>query len=248
MSDLVPEDQKRMDRKRRSRLLRRAAVVAVVIALLIAASAGGYKVWQTRREIAAEPPQTLVVIAESELEDGTKVAGAITVVERVANDVVSVTAVDPLAEADIPGTSYDRLRDALSLGGADIVARLAAGKAGDEDAGWLLLDEDAWAELVDKAGGAPVEIAGTTTVFTGDRLFRFEPGSRTLTGEEAVALLRGSESISSPDKGASVRNQLAEQIFEAVDRDPRATAVMVDSGGAESSEEPETLAAFLESR
>lgn len=238
MTDLPTDDQSRMQRRRRSHVMRRAALIAGLAILTAAILGGGYYVWLMRQVEASTPPTRLVVIAETELEDGTKVAGAVAVVEAG-----EVHPVDTLASARIPGTSYDRLRDALSLGGSDLVAKLAAGS--DEGTGWLLLDEKAWAQLVDETGGVRVSLAGGTTVFTGEKLFRFSKGQQTLTGDQAVALLRGSETLSGKGSGAAARQELTRAIGKAVLGDADTVTGMLAKGRAESSEKPIALSEFI---
>lgn len=245
MTEHLSDEQNRMQRRKRAHVLRRLAIVGAIVVVLAVLGGIGFGAWRFRQANEMKVPSTLVVIAESELEDGTKVAGAVAMLSWSASDVISVEPVDTLGSADIPGTSYDRLRDALSLGGAELVARLSSGATDAEDLGWLLLDEDAWSLLVDDAGGAPVTLSGSTTVFTGEKLFRFSKGSRTLTGEEAAALLRGSETLSGADKGAGVRSEITSAIATAVTRDPNATAILVKEGEAESSLQPEVLAEAL---
>lgn len=245
MIEHLSDEQNRMQRRKQAHMLRRLAIVGAVVGVLAVLGGIGFGAWRLQQASEQKVPSTLVVIAESELEDGTKVAGAVAVLSWAASDVIAITPVDTLGPADIPGTAYDRLRDALSLGGADLVAQLASGSSEEEEPGWLLLDEDAWALLVDDAGGAPVTLAGSTTVFTGEKLFRFGKGSRTLTGEEAAALLRGSENLSGTDRGAGVRSEITAAIADAVMRDPKATAILVKDGDAESSLQPEILAEAL---
>lgn len=240
MTEFPTEDQSRMERRRRSRLLGRAALIGGLVILVLALLGGGYWVWRMSQAGALMPPSKLVVIAESELEDGTKVAGAVVVIEGE-----SLRPIDTLAPADIPGTAYDRLRDALSLGGPDLVAQLAS-EDGD-DVGWLLLDEQAWAQLIDEAGGIRIDLLGSTTVFTGEKLFRFSKGPQTLQGGQAVALLRGSETLSGKASGAAARQELGRAIARAALADASATRALVERGEAESSEQPQALSEFMKS-
>lgn len=236
-------------------MLHRVAVAAVIVVALAVVAGVVYGVMRARTAAKEAPPETLVVIAESELEDGTKVAGLVAVLDLDAQDreairIEKVTPVDTLGSASIPGTSYDRLRDALALGGPELVARLSMAETEGAEAdasepseatGWLLLDEDAWAGLVDAAGGAKVKLDGRTTVFTGERLFRFSAGDQTLTGEEAVALVRGSETLGGEAAGALARGALARELARAIAANASETAGLVESGGAESSEKPDVL-------
>lgn len=257
MTQEMGDDRSRVERRRRTRSMRRAGVAALVLVIVVALGAAVYGVVTARRAAEDRPPNSLVLIAESELEDGTIVAGMVVVLDGTASEKrgaspVNSTPIDTLKAAEIPGTSYDTLRDALALGGPELVARIAVrttsgGRLDDDPPACLVLDEDAWGTLIDNAGGANVTLTGSTTVFTGEKLHRFAEGTRTLTGEESVALLRGSETLSGGDKGSAARLELSEELARAVLSDPAFTATLVDENEAECSLTPESLVAFLES-
>jgi hypothetical protein len=181
----------------------------VAFALLGVAGYAGYRVLDARSQ---QPPQRIVVIGESELEDGTTVAGLIAVVDA-SGSALEVRGLDSSRKVSIPGTSYSRLREALAVGDADLVARLATN---DEDAEWVLLSEAEWSSMLERGGGFTLEIPGTATVFTGNRLFRFAEGEQSVGGDAAAALVRGSELLGDSEKGGTVRVALSAAVGSAV--------------------------------
>lgn len=211
-------------------------VVLAATALAVAAFFG----WRTYTSSAQAPSDTLVLIGESELEDGTTVAGLVAVITRGEGATLSVTALDTAATTTIPGTSFDRLRDALPLGGPARVAEIAA----DETAEWVLLNEPTWQGLVDTAGGAELTVPEDTTVFTGEQLFRFDAGAKRFSGAEAGALLLGAEGLGREDQASDIRMALARVVAGAAVSDPgRLGAAM--GAGIESSLESEALVAWF---
>lgn len=234
------EDVSRAERRRGARLLGRVVLVVVAVLSLAALAVIGYTAWRVRDVAAQKPPAQVVVIGESELEDGTTVAGLVAVLEN-DDGRVSVRAVDTASPAAIPGTSYDRLRDALAMGDADLVAELV--REGEEDTEWLLLDEPSWSSLLVAGGEVEFEVPTSTTVFTGDRLFRFSPGSTTLDAASAAALARGSELLGK--EGEQVRLDLGERLGSSALTQPERVLRLVADGDAQSSDE-RRVEAFLE--
>lgn len=220
---------------------RRAIGVTAAVVVLAIVAAGGWFGWRAYRTAAQAPPDKVVVIGESRSEDGVVVAGLLAVVDVAGAEPV-VTPVDTVAPKAVPGTSFNTLRDALPMGGAALVARLAAG----EEAGWVILTEEGWQALLDAAGGARLDVPTATTVFTGEELFRFKPGSQNLSGAEAGALLLGSEGLGRPEQAAAIRDALATAVADAVLAQPQAVAEALradesTSSAIDSSMDPETL-------
>jgi hypothetical protein len=225
------DERTRLERLHKARRTRRLLVAILGVALLGLLAFGGLVGWRHYAARSAEPPARLVVIAESELEDGTKAAGLVAVVNAQTGQVEPFDTAEAVA---IPGTSYERLRDALAMGDAELVAKLVAGE--DADVGWLLLDEAGWASLLDRTGGATVAIPGRTTVFTGNKLYRFSQGEQKLDGEQSAALVRGSELLGDKERGRAVRLALAEALGEALVTDAPTVADSVRDGETEVSD------------
>lgn len=223
------------------RIRRRLIGTVVFLGATVLAAAGAWFGWRAYRSAVQTPPDRVVVIGESRSEDGAVVAGLVAIVDVSGAEPV-ITPVDTVAPRAVPGTSFNTLRDALPMGGAALVARLAAG----EDAGWVIFTEEAWRSLLDAMGGVRMDVPTATTVFTGEELFRFKGGSQNLSGAQAGALLLGSEGLGQPEQAAAVRQALAMALADAVLSRPQAVAdeLCADestSSAIESSMEPQML-------
>lgn len=244
MSDQMGEHDaggRRVDRLQEHRKGRRAWVVlaAVLSVLLLAGVAFGVLAYLDRTE--SLPPSRLIVISEAKLEDATTVAGLVAVLDREGS-VMNVRAVDSGESVSIPGTSYNRLADALPLGGGDLIAKILY--PADDRVAWVVLDPEATARLIDAAGGVSIDIPEDTTVFTGEDLFRFEAGSTKLDGAQAVALSLGAELFSETD-ASRIRTQLSQALGDAVAAQPDLLTELAGTDLAESSATDRALGAFL---
>lgn len=218
------------------------AMSVLSVLVLAGLAAGGWALWQWS---STRPPERMVVIGESMLEDGTTVAGLVAMIDP-GSGASSVEAVDSGEEVAIPGTSYNRLRDALSMGGPQEIVSILAGEESGSTA-WVVLDEVAWAELIDRAGGVEVVIPEETAVFTGEELFRFEKGAKKLTGAEAVALVMGADELESAGAAGAVRIKAAEAVASALIQDPDAASQFLVQPGVELSTKPDLIGRLLES-
>lgn len=239
-ADGRPSRAARQGKARLTRNLTLALVGHLVFALLAAGAWFGGRWYGEQRSL---PPDRIVVIAESTEEDGTVVAGMIAVLER-RGGVIATSTIDPQAPKSIPGTSYDRLGEALAMGGPDLLVGLVAGGPAEKRTEWLLLDEPAWARIVSAAGGVEVDVPSAATAFDGSRLFRFSAGSGRLEGDQAVALLLASSAIE-PEPGAAIRERLSAALAAAVVSQPELVGAMVDSGECEFSGRRSQLDGFF---
>jgi hypothetical protein len=217
------------------------AMSVLAVLVLVGLAAGAWAVWQWS---STRPPERMVVIGESTLEDGTTVAGLVAMIDP-AKGASSVEAVDSGEEVAIPGTSYSRLRDALSMGGPQEIVSILSGEESGSTA-WVVLDEVAWAELIDRVGGVEVVVVEETTVFTGEELFRFEKGAKKLTGAEAVALVMGADELESAGASAAVRINAAEAVARALIQDPEAANQFLVRPGVELSTSPDLIGKLLD--
>ncbi len=235
-------ESSRVDRLAQSKRDRRPRVVAALVIAGILAALLAWGGWTGYRWATTRPPQRVVVIGESQLEDGTTVAGLVASATR-SEDGLAVTGLDTGARKPIPGTSYDRLRDALPMGGPDAV--VAASVSGDERTAWILLDQEAWAQAIDAAGGVKISIPASTTVFTGEKLYRFEAGERTLTGAEAAALVMGADEIeASAGAAGEIRKTVAVAVADALS-DPATARTLLGERGVELSTTKARIEAFF---
>lgn len=226
-------------RVRRTRLLVGGGIGLVVLAVLALLAGRWYG------STLSAPPPYVVVVGESVLEDGTKTAGVVSVVERTENGF-TITPVDAGKREAVPGTSFDRLSDALAMGGPALVARLVAEDLdGAEEPAWLLLEQQGWAGVVQAAGDATVSVEEPTTAFTGEKLYRFAPGEQTLSGDEVAALLLAAESFERSGATARTRLEIGGLLGEAVTVKPEAVYRALDDDLGEYSGSDKQLRAFL---
>lgn len=237
-------DVPRAKRFGRMRRFRRVMLGVLVVIVLAGVGAGVYALTRLRWDPETGKLNRLVVICESELEDGTKVAGVVALIDADK----SITVFDPAAEVVIPGTSYDTLEDALSMGGPDEVVSVAVGDGEKpRGVGWVFLGSDVWPELVDDAGGIEVSIPDATTVFDGSSLHRFYAGEAKLDGPESAALLMGAGSFETTGGPSQVRSAVGRSVAEAVITQSGLVLELVEAGRAECSGTSEQLSEFLSS-
>lgn len=253
MSDVTPTNDlyaadggdtgpSRLSRTRRAKRVRWAVIGTTVLALLIAASLLGGR-WYGSRMVA--PPPYVVVVGESLLEDGSATVGVVAVIRR-DGETYKIDGLDPVARRTIPGTSFDRLRDALAMGGADQVARLVAADIdGAEEPAWLLLEQPAWAGVLQAAGPTKLRVDEPSTTFTGDTLYRFAEGPLSLSGDEAAALALATESFEDAGHARDIRIELAEIVARAITEEPDAVLDAIKSGRGEYSGRIDQLENFL---
>lgn len=231
----------RVDRLNEHRKGRRWWVaLAVVMSLaLIASVVTG--VFLLLRNAEAAPPSRVVLASEAKLQDATTVAGLISVIDK-QGALLTARGVDSGRAVSIPGTSYNRLADALPLGGGDMIAELLY--PGDDTVAWIILTPEGAARLIDANGGVRIDVPAETTVFTGDELFRFNAGEQKLSGAQAVALSLGAETFGRAEAEA-VRITLAQSLGDAAVEQPDVLGDLVGSGLGESSVNDQALAAFF---
>lgn len=185
---------------------------ALAAVLLLAATLlGGYVYAERTGMLAdAEVPERVVLIFESPAEDGATVAGLIAV---VSGGVVSD--VSPDTTVTIPGTSYNRLRDAFAFGGGTSVVAALGVSTGGEGTRFVSVPERVWRSAVEATGGVQVVVASEMTVFTGMELVTVRSGEQTLTGSQLSAVLRGLPYLSTAESD-TLRRSLEREIALAV--------------------------------
>lgn len=242
LSDAGESRSGRLGRSRRSRRWRIAAIAGVVLLLLVVGALFAGR-WYGAASVA--PPEYVVLVGESSLEDGTKTAGVVAVVTRTG-DGFEIEPIDSAKKTAVPGTSFDRLADALPMGGAALVARLLAEDIdGAEEPAWLLLDETGWAGVLQSSGGVEVSLEESTTAFTGERLYRFDAQDLELSGAEAAALILATGSLEDKQAATAVRLSIAEQLGQAAIDDPSAVLAAIADGLGEYSGSEAELRNFL---
>lgn len=180
-----------------------AGLLAVVIAVI--ATLAGSGAFSTQAENAV--PARVLVVAVTEDTDGSTVAGIV----YLLSDDGAATQVDTRARVPIAGTSYDMVRDAYSFGGgagvARVVSRLLSEPAPLE---WVVLPSESWIRLIDKSGGASVEVRQSVNVYVDNELYSIERGAHKLTGAEihALAAAAAESERGTEDLGQAVSTEL----------------------------------------
>lgn len=183
--------------------------MGVVLAVVLA-GAGVFAAYQMGL-VGAEHralPGTVVLALACEGEDGAIVTP---VVATFDTSTGSLTGHDPLAQVTIPGTTYDRLRDAYAFGGGPAVAAATVQLTGGVEPAHVVLGADAWAAAVEAEGGVTLDSPRTVDVFTGEELFVFPSGRQVLGAADACQYLKGAAYFADTE-----RVRVAEQFAAAL--------------------------------
>lgn len=230
-----PREQVRLQRRR---WLWRGVAVLLTIAFAVAAWEGYDYLLLTRA------PQDVLVVGTVRAEDGSGVAGFAFVMDS-GGAVVSV--VDVLADRSIPGSSARTLREAFPLGGAGLVSATVRRELGGSSRQWIALEPEAWAQLVDAAGGMRADSGNRVDVYLGERLVTLRPGTVRYDGSRSVALATGLEYIDSPKSRLEVQESLAGAVAAGLSSEPDLITRALESGQLSSSLRRRQLAALTES-
>ena len=225
----------------RDKAFRRAVTtvsIVVVVVLAVAVATLLYlRTTPSRGGVAAslglargnDASRVALVIA-SPAADGAVVAQLVAIVDSSAsqNASAAIVDVDPDTKVAIPGTSFDRLRDAYAFGGgAAVVAALPKPKPQPKPA-YVAVPQHVWTAAVDHSRGVTVTLPASLDVFDGTRLTSFSAGEQRIQGEGIAALLMGLAHVPATDR-ATVRTQLERGIAASLAADAAATEAGVSS-------------------
>lgn len=149
--------------------------------------------------------ERLLVIAVAPDKGGADAATIAFVLEADGSRPTVLNTLEPVA---IAGTSANNAREALPFGGGNSVAEALVSQTGGEALSWAVLPAATWEKLVDDAGGVTASVPTGVSVYADGRLTIVDPGTRTLTGAEAVALASAIDYID----GEAVRRALADSV------------------------------------
>lgn len=227
----------------RDKAFRRAVTtvsIVVVVVLAVAVATLLYlRTTPSRGGVAAslglargnDASRVALVIA-SPAADGAVVAQLVAIVDSNAsqNASTAITDVDPDTKVAIPGTSFDRLRDAYAFGGgAAVVAALPKPKPKPQPKpAYVAVPQPVWTAAVDRSRGVTVTLPASLDVFDGTRLTSFSAGEQRIQGEGIAALLMGLAHVPATDR-ATVRTQLERGIAASLATDAAATEAGVSS-------------------
>lgn len=156
------------------------------VCIVIAGVVGGFLYWRAVAAPATLPKKVVVVFAMPG-EDQAVVAQLVVTVDTTAK---TYTVSDPNATVQVPGTSYDRLRDAYPFGGAELVTKALLGDTAKE-AGWVQVSPQAWKRLL--AAGFSVNLSEGFQAFNEktERYSQFEVGPQHVSVDDLEGFVNG---------------------------------------------------------
>ena len=208
-------------------------VLAVVVGVLLlgrmkpASGAGGGVAASLGLARGDDASRVALVIA-APAADGAVVAQLIAIVDSRASlsTTAAIVDVDPDTKVAIPGTSFDRLRDAYAFGGgAAVVAALPKPKP---KPAYVAVPQPVWTAAVDRSKGVTVTLPASLDVFDGTRLTSLGAGEQRIQGDGIAAVLLGLANLPDADR-AAVRTQLERGIAASLAADAATTQAGVSS-------------------
>jgi hypothetical protein len=223
-------------------VFRAAGIGALVAVVLIAAGVALVVGDAVPLGQASRPPERLLVIATAPDAEGVEVASFAFVLERGGNQAVLL---DPWVSATIAGTTARSPREAYPFSGAQGVAEALAAQTAGADLPWLVLPSDAWAGLIDAAGGVDVTVPDGVSVYRDGRLVIVEPGRRRVNGEEMQAVAASLDYVESEDARTQVAREVNAALSSVAAVQSANVPDLVTTGSAKSSVPAESLTAFF---
>ena len=218
---------------------RAALMGAGLAALLVVAAAFGYWIWLSAEEETRQVTELLVICTAPDEVGGEVAALAF----RLDLSAGSTESLDTLKPASVPGTSARTAREAFPYGGGRVVARALVVGGGGQPLEWIVVPWAVWSTVADDAGGLELDVPAGLSAYSGGTLTLIEPGRRTLTGSELVAVAASTEYLS-PDDAARSLAAMTEGLAGFLTSEPALLADLVSSGRAASSLEPERIGAI----
>jgi hypothetical protein len=173
--------------------MRGAVVTGAVAALVVIAAVAGAGWYLSRGKIqpgkVARADKVVVMLAGPG-EDGATVAQLIAVVD-VSGSALKVTDIDPTTRVSIPGTTYDRLRDAYPFGGGANVASALAAAQGGKPLPYLVVPAGTWSSEPSGTASLEVTLPRRLDVFDGTRLVAFPVGDAHVSPGDLPFLMQG---------------------------------------------------------
>jgi len=212
--------------------MKAAVVGAVVAAGLVIAAVIGVSSGLLNLELGDPGPARILVIASAPDESGANLAPVAFVIDPATGQV---TLLDTLESATVSGTSAATAREALPFGGGEAVAAALKAQTGGRELDWIVVRPQAWADLIDEAGGVTLDIPNGVSAYSDGRLTLLESGTRKLDGQQAVAAASAVGFMGSPDEQRAVLRQLTAAVSAITGSSGSALRELVRSGEAQSS-------------
>lgn len=192
------------------------ATGALSALLVLALAAGGGYVYLRATGSLSKRTDTarVALVIASTGEDGATVASIVALVTSSdATTTPTITDVDPDTKVAIPGTTYNRLKDAYAFGGGAAVARALPAPT----PAYVAVPEAVWKTALDRGAepGVRVTLPQALDIFDGSTLTSLGQGEQTLNGEQVAALLRAFAYVPAGDR-AALRTSLVRGIASAL--------------------------------
>lgn len=156
--------------------------------LLVATVVLGALVGSGTLGLPGEEPglERVLIVAVTEDPDGSRVAGMVFLLEASG----AITPVDTRETVTIPGTSYDRIRDAYAFGGgAGVAAAVGDALSRVTPPPWVVLQPESWVDALDGAGGVRYTVPEGANIYVAGDLLLIPKGEQELSGAEVHALV-----------------------------------------------------------
>lgn len=221
--------------------MRGAVITGAVAAVIVIAAAAGAGWYLTRTKGDAgkvTAADRAVVMLAGTAEDGATVAQLVAVVD-VSGGTLKVTDIDPATVVSIPGTTYDRLRDAYPFGGGAAVAKGVAGVQGGKQLPYLVVPAETWS--IEPSGTASLDVVlpRRIDVFDGSRLVSFPQGDAHVGPADLPFLMQGLGYLSAADR-VKVRTVVADAFVR------RLGSMALSAPKVQTDMSSDALAAFLQ--
>jgi len=164
--------------------------------LVVAAAAIALVVHDSARTPVLSGGIALVVSGPA---DGQAAAAWVTDVVDVAAHPARVRAVDPLTHVTLPGTSFDRLRDAYPFGGSNGIADAIRRAEGERPAAFVEITADGLRQLLAN-DRIELDVPSPMDVFADARVYSFAVGRMQADADETLAVCRGAEYLAKPER------------------------------------------------
>lgn len=199
----------------------RAVFIGALLALIVAVLGVGALVGRTLIDpTRGTVPGEVLVVMLADDADGARVVGAAFKL-GVREGLVATEAIDPDMKVEIEGTHYDRLRDAYAFGGGAGVSDAYASASGEPPPAWVVIDEDAFLDIVGTRT-VTLHLRRGCNVFVDGQLRIFSAGVSEYDAAETRALLDGIGYLDSGQRRDDLRDSVTAGLSELIASDPAA--------------------------
>ncbi|MGB4592253.1 MAG: hypothetical protein WBI63_00570 [Coriobacteriia bacterium] len=220
-----------------ARAFRTGLVAGAVFVVLAGAALGAYVLTSGHLpgQGRTDNGRVLVVAALPD-ENGDIVAQVIADVDA-SGTAATVTSVDTSLAVTVPGTTYDRIRDAYAFGGGGGVASAYARLVGGDPLPYIDLGPAALRLAIEEAGGIALDLPAPMNVFDGERLYTFGAGPVTADTDGFRAILNGAAYLPARERSALLE-QAAARVTALLSTYPGGISAAIKGGSVASDLDP----------